>query len=78
MYSCGLKGLADPALGPHGLCSIDCGRACALGTRLADGRWAPSEAPTARALCALPGGGQPAPLYQIQDEVPVTELVLCS
>lgn len=55
MFSCGLQGLADPALGPYGLCSIDCGRACALGTGLVGGHWAPSEAPTARALCALPG-----------------------
>lgn len=78
MFSCGFKDLADSVLGPHGLCSIDCGRACALGSGLAGGRWAPSEVHVARALCALPGGGQSAHLYQIQDEVPATELVLCS
>lgn len=37
MFSCGFKDLADSVLGPHGLCSIDCGRACALGTGLAGG-----------------------------------------
>ncbi|XP_039728788.1 transport and Golgi organization protein 2 homolog isoform X2 [Pteropus medius] len=35
MFSCGFKDLADSVLGPHGLCSIDCGRACALGSGLA-------------------------------------------